>query len=43
MSEQLMFYIDQNKCIDCKTCEMACNEYHGYTRRSSKKSNNVPK
>lgn len=28
MTTQLMFYIDLNKCINCKSCEMACNEYH---------------
>ncbi len=29
MQKQLMFFVDFNKCIDCKTCEMACNDYHG--------------
>ncbi|MBM4760842.1 4Fe-4S dicluster domain-containing protein [Bacillus sp. B15-48] len=31
MSEQIIFFIDLNKCIDCKTCEMACIDYHGIT------------
>lgn len=31
MAKQRMFYINQNRCIDCKTCEMACNEFHGFT------------
>lgn len=29
MQKQLMFFFDFNKCIDCKTCEMSCNDYHG--------------
>lgn len=29
MTDQLMFSIDLNRCINCKTCEMACNEYYG--------------
>lgn len=28
MSMQYMFYIDLNRCIKCKSCEMACNEYY---------------
>ncbi|PAE20459.1 hypothetical protein CHH80_10610 [Bacillus sp. 7504-2] len=31
MTEQFMFYIDVNRCINCKSCEMACNEYYGLT------------
>lgn len=31
MGNQLMFSVDLSKCINCKTCEMACNEYHGLT------------
>lgn len=31
MPYQLMFTIDLNRCINCKTCEMACNEYYGLT------------
>lgn len=23
-----MFSVDFNRCINCKTCEMACNDYH---------------
>ncbi|RSK28757.1 4Fe-4S dicluster domain-containing protein [Bacillus sp. HMF5848] len=30
MSTQLMFSIDLNRCINCKTCEMACIDYHGF-------------
>ncbi|MDQ0157078.1 4Fe-4S dicluster domain-containing protein [Robertmurraya andreesenii] len=29
MSSQLMFSINLSKCINCKTCEMSCNDYHG--------------
>lgn len=25
---QLTFFIDINKCIDCKSCEMACNKFY---------------
>ncbi|MEH7501820.1 4Fe-4S dicluster domain-containing protein [Neobacillus drentensis] len=28
MTTQLMFYVDLNRCINCKSCEMACNEYY---------------
>jgi Fe-S-cluster-containing dehydrogenase component len=31
MTSQLMFAIDFNRCINCKTCEMACNAHHGLT------------
>jgi anaerobic dimethyl sulfoxide reductase subunit B len=31
MSNQYMFYIDLNRCIKCKSCEMACNEYYNLT------------
>lgn len=31
MTRQLMFSMDLNRCINCKTCEMACNEYYGLT------------
>lgn len=31
MPSQLMFSVDLNRCINCKSCEMACNEYHGLT------------
>lgn len=31
MPSQLMFSIDLSKCINCKTCEMSCNDYHGLT------------
>ena len=31
MAYQLMFSMDLNRCINCKTCEMACNEYYGLT------------
>ncbi|MBM4763842.1 hypothetical protein GNT69_16400 [Bacillus sp. B15-48] len=33
MATQLMFSMDLNRCINCKTCEMACNEYYGLTDR----------
>ncbi len=36
MTYQLMFFLDLNKCINCKSCEMACNDYyklHGTHRR----------
>ena len=36
MNEQLMFFLDLNKCINCKSCEMACNDHynlHGIHRR----------
>lgn len=29
MADQYVFCVDFNKCIACKTCEMACNEYYG--------------
>lgn len=29
MTYQIMFSFDSNRCIDCKTCEMACNAYYG--------------
>lgn len=29
MTRQLMFAVDLNRCINCKTCEMSCNEYYG--------------
>lgn len=28
MTYQLMFFIDLNKCINCKSCQMACNDYN---------------
>lgn len=28
MTYQIMFSIDFNRCINCKTCEMACNSYY---------------
>lgn len=28
MTIQLTFYIEINKCINCKSCEMACNKYY---------------
>lgn len=28
MTYQLTFYFDDNKCIDCKTCEQACVDYY---------------
>ena len=28
MMEQMAFSLDLNKCIKCKSCEMACNEYN---------------
>lgn len=31
MTSQLVFSIDLNKCINCKVCEMSCNDYHGLT------------
>lgn len=31
MAYQLMFSVDFNRCINCKTCEMACNDYYGLT------------
>ena len=31
MTRQLVFSVDLNRCINCKTCEMACNQYHGLT------------
>mgnify|MGYP001188986132 FL=1 len=31
MTYQLVFTIDFNRCINCKTCEMACNSYYGLT------------
>lgn len=29
MTYQIMFTVDFNRCINCKTCEMACNSYYG--------------
>ncbi|WP_042349444.1 4Fe-4S dicluster domain-containing protein [Bacillus massiliigorillae] len=29
MPYQLTFSVDLNRCINCKTCEMSCNEYYG--------------
>lgn len=29
MSTQIVFTVDPNTCIKCKTCEMSCNEYYG--------------
>ncbi|MFZ7942815.1 4Fe-4S dicluster domain-containing protein [Neobacillus sp. 19] len=29
MNTQLVFSVDLNRCIDCKTCEMACNDHYG--------------
>lgn len=29
MQNQLMFSVNLSKCINCKTCEMSCNNYHG--------------
>ncbi|MBB6446620.1 4Fe-4S dicluster domain-containing protein [Bacillus benzoevorans] len=29
MSSRLVFSIDLNRCINCKTCEMACNDFYG--------------
>lgn len=31
MTYQKMFFVDFNRCINCQTCEMACNEYYGLT------------
>lgn len=31
MLNQYMFSVDLNKCINCKTCEMSCNDYQGLT------------
>lgn len=31
MSSHVVFFVDPNRCIKCKTCEMSCNEYHGLT------------
>jgi len=31
MGTQLVFSVDPNTCIKCKTCEMSCNEYYGLT------------
>lgn len=28
MNEQLMFFLDLNKCINCKSCVMACNNHY---------------
>ncbi|WP_191090688.1 4Fe-4S dicluster domain-containing protein [Niallia endozanthoxylica] len=29
MTSHLVFSIDLNRCINCKTCEMACNDFYG--------------
>lgn len=29
MPYQLKFFVDLNRCINCKTCEMSCNDYYG--------------
>lgn len=29
MGKQVVFSVDPNACINCKTCEMSCNEYYG--------------
>ena len=29
MTSRLVFSIDLNRCINCKTCEMACNDFYG--------------
>ncbi len=31
MPSQLMFSVDLRRCINCKTCEMSCNDYYGIT------------
>lgn len=31
MSKQYMFYFDMDKCIECRSCQMACYELHGGT------------
>lgn len=31
MGTQVVFTVDPNACINCKTCEMSCNEYYGLT------------
>src|SRR5690554_6609706 len=31
MSSHLVFSINPNTCIKCKTCEMSCNEYYGFS------------
>lgn len=30
MKEQLGFYIDQGRCVGCRTCQVACKDYHGH-------------
>lgn len=37
MASRLMFSVDLRKCINCKTCEMACNEYYGLTENHRRK------
>lgn len=29
MAQHLVFSVDLNRCINCKTCEMSCNDYYG--------------
>lgn len=37
MNNHLVFTVDPNTCIKCKTCEMSCNEYYGLTGSNRRK------